>query len=95
MTPFREDGEDRSVAESLYNKRHRCGCSVVENTFGLMKVNWREMLVKTDLQVHIVPVIFYACCILHNLTIKCGGMPLEELLRRITLEAENEVRLCE
>jgi hypothetical protein len=39
MTPFREDGEERSFAESLYNKRHRRGKSVVENAFGLMKVN--------------------------------------------------------
>jgi hypothetical protein len=85
MTPFREDGEDRSVVESLYNRRHRRGRLVVENAFGFMKVNWREMLGKTDLQVHIVPDVFYACCILHNMTIK----------RRMMLEAENEVRLRE
>lgn len=48
---------------------------------------------KIDLQVHIVPDVFYACCILHNMTIKRGGMPLEELLCRMTLEAKNEVRL--
>jgi hypothetical protein len=93
MTPFREDGQDRSFAESLYNKRHRHGRSIVENAFGLMKVNWREMLGKTKLQVEIVPDVFYACCILHNLTIKRGGMSMEELLRRMTLEAKNEIRL--
>jgi hypothetical protein len=32
---------------------------------------------------------------LHNLTIKQGGMSLEELLRRMTLEAENEICLRE
>jgi hypothetical protein len=95
MTPFREDGEDRSIAESLYNQRHRRGRSVVENAFGLMKVNWREMLGKTKLQVQIVSDVFYAYCILHNLTIKQGGMSLEELLRRMTLEAENEICLRE
>jgi hypothetical protein len=95
MTPFREDGEDRSVVESLYNRRHRRGRFVVENAFGLMKVNWREMLGKTKLQVHIVSDVFYACCILHNLTIRRGGMSLEELLWRMALEAENEIRMRE
>jgi hypothetical protein len=49
MTPFHEDGENRSVAKSLYNRRHRRGRLVVENAFGLMKENWREMLGKTEL----------------------------------------------
>jgi hypothetical protein len=42
MTPFKEDGEPRSLAQTLYNRRHRRGRSVVENTFGLMKENWRK-----------------------------------------------------
>jgi hypothetical protein len=58
-----------------------------------MKVNWKEMMGKTELQVQIVPDVFCACCILHNLTIKRGGMSMEELLRRMTLEAENEICL--
>jgi hypothetical protein len=68
LTPFKEEGEPRSVVEELYNKRHRRGRSVVENAFGLMKTNWREMLGKTSLSVEIVPDVLYACCILHNLT---------------------------
>jgi hypothetical protein len=43
MVPFKEDGQPRSLAESYYNKRHRQGRSVVENAFGLLKENWREM----------------------------------------------------
>jgi hypothetical protein len=44
LTPFREDGVPRSLVELVYNKRHQRGRSVVENAFGLMKTNWREML---------------------------------------------------
>jgi hypothetical protein len=93
LTPFKEDGEPHSVAEELYNKRHRRGRSVVENAFGLMKMNWREMLGKTLLHVEIVPDVVYACCILHNLTIRRGGMEFEELMRRMSQEAQTEVEL--
>jgi hypothetical protein len=93
LTPFKEEGEPRSVAEELYNKRHRQGRSVVENAFGLMKMNWREMLGKTALHVEIVPDVLYACCILHNLTIRKGGMEVEEMMRRLAQEARTEVEL--
>jgi hypothetical protein len=84
LTPFKEDGEPRSVAEELYSKWHRRRRSIVENAFGLMKTNWCEMLGKTLLHVEIVPDVVYACCILHNLTIRRGGMEFEELMRRMS-----------
>ena len=40
MTPFKDDGQSRSLAEILYNNKHRRGRSVVENAFGILKENW-------------------------------------------------------
>ena len=50
------------------------------------------MLKKTELHVSLVPDVFYSCCILHNLTIKCGIVDVEELMRQMALEAEEEIR---
>jgi hypothetical protein len=87
ITPFKDDGHPRSLAEAYFNKRHRRGRSVVENAFGLLKENWREMGRKTDLHISIVPDVFYCCCILHNLTIQKGIVDIEEVMRRIASEA--------
>jgi hypothetical protein len=91
MVLFKDDGNPRSLAETYFNKRHRHGRSVVENAFGLLKENWREMGKKIDLHITIVPDVFYCCCILHNLTIQQGLVDVEEIMRRIALEAEEEV----
>ena len=93
IVPFKSNGQPRSLAETYFNRRHRRGRSVVENAFGLLKENWREMGKRTDLNITIVPDVFYCCCILHNMTIKQGSVDVEELMRRIRVEAEEEVRL--
>jgi hypothetical protein len=86
MTPFKDNGCPYSLAESYYNKRHRRGRSVIENAFGLLKENWREISRKTELDVRIVPDVVYACCILYNHTIRRDTVDFEELMRRITTE---------
>jgi hypothetical protein len=91
MTPFKDDGGLRSLAKTYYNKHHRRGRSVIENAFRLLKENWREISGKTELHVTIVPDVFYACCILHNLTIQRGTVDFEQLMRRMTLELQEEV----
>jgi hypothetical protein len=46
---------------------------------------------KTDLHITIVPDVFYCCCVLYNLTIRRGFVNIEELMRCIILEAQEEV----
>ena len=58
LTPHKEDGREHSLLEQLFNKRHRRAISAVENTFGMMKEDWRELLVKTNMHVSIVPNMF-------------------------------------
>jgi hypothetical protein len=40
--PFKDkdNGMQRSLAKTYYNKHHRRGKSEVENAFGLLKENW-------------------------------------------------------
>lgn len=83
MTSFKEDGQPRSLAENLYNRRYWRDRSVVENTFGLMKENWREMLNKSTLEVAFVPDVVHAYCILHNLTIWKGSLDIDALLHHV------------
>jgi hypothetical protein len=69
MIPFKDDGESNSLAETLYNRRHRRGRLVVENVFGIMKENWRKMMNKSTLDVAFILEVVHANCIFHYLTI--------------------------
>jgi hypothetical protein len=82
MMPFKDkdNGMQRSLAKTYYNKHHRRGKSEVENAFGLLKENWWELGGKTDLNITIVPDVVYSCCILHNHTIRRGTVDFEELM---------------
>jgi hypothetical protein len=93
LTPFKEDGQPRGIAKKLYNRRHRRGRSVVKNAFGLLKESWHELLNKTELHITIVPDVFYAYCILHNLTMAKTSMLLEEVMRRVSTKADAELCL--
>jgi hypothetical protein len=84
MTSYKEDKQPRCLAETLYNKKHRRGRSVVENAFGLKKENWFEILNKSTLDVAFLLDAIHACCILHNLTIQRGIMDMKLLLHRIS-----------
>jgi hypothetical protein len=88
MTPYR-DGPGRAahrfVVERLFNERLSCGRSVVENAFGILKQNFRELLDVTYLHVTFVPDIVVCCCLLHNVLL--GQAPgedarLSEILQR-------------
>lgn len=37
MTSHKENGKHHSILEILYNHKHKCGRSVVENAFGILK----------------------------------------------------------
>jgi hypothetical protein len=57
MTPHKE-GQQQSVLELLYNRKHKQGQLVVENAFSILKQSFREFLYKTNIGVNLVPNVF-------------------------------------
>ena len=90
MVPHRGPGQ-LSIAEQLFNRRLRRGRCVVENTFGILKQTFKELLVKSQLHVTFMPDVILACAILHNVLLGQSPEEVEELLgvlRREGLEGE-------
>jgi hypothetical protein len=58
MTLHKEDEKHHSILELLYNCKHKWGKLVVENTFGILKQTFIELLKKTKLHVTIVLNVF-------------------------------------
>jgi hypothetical protein len=80
-----------SVLETLFNRKLRKGRCVVENAFGILKQTFRELLMKSDLDVVFLPDVIICCAILHNVLL--GQSPEEveqflQVLRREGLEGE-------
>jgi hypothetical protein len=67
-TPFKEEGPHMNL-ELLYNKKHKCGRFVVENSFSILKKTFQKLLEKINLHVTFVPNVS-TCCLLHNFATK-------------------------
>ena len=85
MVPHRGGG-DLSLAESLFNKKLRKGRCVVENSFGILKSTFRELLTKSDLHVAFLPDVILACAILHNMLLGQSHEDVENLLHVLRAE---------
>jgi hypothetical protein len=77
VTPHR--GNNLTMLEALYNRKLRRGRGVVENAFGILKMTWRELLGKSELNVVYMPDVITACAILHNILRKQANEDLEAL----------------
>jgi hypothetical protein len=72
-------GNNLTMLEALYNRKLRRGRGVVENAFGILKMTWRELLGKSELNVFYMPDVITACAILHNILRKQANQDLEAL----------------
>jgi hypothetical protein len=79
MVPHRGQGL-LPVADELFNKKLRRGRGVVENAFGILKQTFRELLVKSELQVAFRPDVILYCVILHNVLLGQSHEEIEQLL---------------
>ena len=59
-----------------FNYRLSQARKVVECAFGRLKGRWRCLLKRNDCELNIVSTIVNACCILHNLCVRCMVMDL-------------------
>jgi hypothetical protein len=88
MVPHKED-RPLNVLERLYNKRLCRGRCIVENAFGLLKMNWRVLLTKPDRSVKIIPDVVCACAILNNLILSDRNVDVEAMIEIMEREVEN------
>ena len=84
LTPHREGR--LTVLEELYNRKHKRGRSVVENTFRILKQSFRELGKKSELHVTFLPDVVVACCYLHNLLLGQETHEVERLLETLSIE---------
>jgi hypothetical protein len=57
---FHKEGQQHSMFELLYNKKHKCGCSIM---------NFWKLLYKIDLDITLVLDVFTCYYLFHNLII--------------------------
>jgi hypothetical protein len=73
--------QNLSVLETLFNRKLRKGCCVVENVFGILKQTFRELLVKSKLEVIFLPDVITCCAILHNILMGQSHNKVEQLMQ--------------
>ncbi len=66
MTPFKED-VNHTILKFMYNRKHKSGQSVVENSFVILEITLKESLGKSKLGITFLLDVFISCCLLHNL----------------------------
>jgi hypothetical protein len=65
MVPHR-NARNFTMLETIFNRKLRKGHCMVENAFGILKQTFRELLVKSDLDVVFLSDVITCCAILHN-----------------------------
>jgi hypothetical protein len=70
-----------SMLETLFNRKLRTGRYVVENAFGILKQTFRELLVKSDLDIVFLRDIIICCTILHNILLRQSHEEVEQFYR--------------
>ena len=66
MKPFPHNGV-LTHEQKTYNYRLSRARIVVENAFGRLKARWRRLMKRNDMQIHHIPNVIAAACILHNM----------------------------
>jgi len=74
------------IAESLFNRKLNRGRGVVENAFNILKQTFRELLLKSDLQVIFMPDVIFCCALLHNILLGQTNKEVERLLQVLRIE---------
>jgi hypothetical protein len=87
LTPFKDDGQQRTLLQTVYQDQHSRARSVVENTFGILKQTWRELLQKTEMRVEFVPDVVTCCCMLHNMILRTVAPDIDYLKTVLQEEA--------
>jgi hypothetical protein len=73
-----------------------CAKVVVENSFDILKKTFKELLIKSNLNVLFLPNVVVCCCMLHNMILSGKDIDIDKLIFHLELEdmLENN-RRCE
>lgn len=91
MVPYRRDN-NISVANAVFNRKLSRGREVVENAFALLKLTFRELHGKCNLDVCLVLDVVVYCTVLYNVLLKDSEEEIARLLdivHRQNAEAKN------
>jgi len=90
MIPHKQFGNIRHIVlEALYKKHLSQGRSVVENSFGILRMSFRELLLKTNLHVLFLLDVVICCCILYNMikqVLDEKDLDIETLMVQLNME---------
>jgi hypothetical protein len=89
LTPHRRSPNPFAI-DTLYNWKLQRVRGVVENAFGILKQSWRELLLKSELDVAHLPDVILSCCLLHNLLLGQASVEVEVLLEVLSSEGWTE-----
>lgn len=93
LTPFcmKEYATCASNEEVIFNALLRAARNPIECAFGRLKARWSVLTKKVDLKIESVPVVVYACFVLHNYCEMNKSYVDEDLLRcQMDLNKRNE-----
>ena len=85
MVPYKGFG-NLPLVDTYFNRKLNRGCGVVENTFGILKQMFRELLGKSELLVTFLPDVIICCAILHNMLLLQSHEEVERLLQVLRTE---------
>ena len=80
MVPHKNE-RNLSLLETLFNKKLRKGRCVVENAFGILKQTFRELLVKSKLDVVFLPDVITCCAIFYNILLGQSHNQVEQFMQ--------------
>lgn len=83
LTPFKNYG-NLSIAQRHYNYRFSATRVKIENSFGLLKSRWRQLIHTDFASVERTSNFILACCVLHNLCLLNNDLWIED-------QQENEI----
>jgi hypothetical protein len=85
MVPYK-NVQNLSLLETLFNRKLRKGLCVVENALGIIKQTFKELLVKSELDVVFLPDVITCCAILHNILLGQSHNEVEQLMQELRRE---------
>ena len=78
LTPYKDDGR-LTAQKNQFNRKLSAARSSIERAFALLKCRFRRLKYMDMTCTSLIPQCIIACCILHNMCIRCGDIvELEE-----------------